>query len=203
MKKEEKTELTKEKIIKASMEEFGANGYAGATINSICNRHGISKGLLYHNFTGKDELYLLCVKQCFQSLITYLRSEITELTLPKYLELRFLYFKKNPICARIFFEALLQPPEALFGQIKSIKRDFESFNRQLYQKKLSEITLRKGLTEEEALEYCEIMQEMFNCYFSSPAYSMESFQTVITDHEKKLERMLDILLYGIVERNEK
>lgn len=50
------------------------------------------------------------------------------------------------------------------------------------------------------LEYYAIMQEMFNGYFSSPAYAGKDFKTVVADHEDKLAKMLDLMLYGIAER---
>ena len=62
MKKEEKTELTKSKIFAAAIQEFGTNGYATGSVNNIC-KTGINKGLVYHNFKDKDELYLECVKR--------------------------------------------------------------------------------------------------------------------------------------------
>ncbi|MBP8715827.1 MAG: TetR/AcrR family transcriptional regulator, partial [Lachnospiraceae bacterium] len=64
MKKELKTELTKEKIILAAIDEFGRNGYYGSSLNSICDT-GIAKGLLYHNFANKNAIYLACVQRCF------------------------------------------------------------------------------------------------------------------------------------------
>ena len=66
MKKEEKTELTKERILTAAMEEFGEKGYAAAALNNICAA-GIPKGLLYHNYENKDALYLACVKRSFSA----------------------------------------------------------------------------------------------------------------------------------------
>ena len=60
MKKEEKTEITKCKILAAAIQEFGANGYAAGSVNNIC-KTGINKGLIYHNYKDKDELYLVCV----------------------------------------------------------------------------------------------------------------------------------------------
>lgn len=202
MKKQEKTELTKEKILQAAMQEFGTNGYAGTGINIICSRHEISKGLLYHNFTGKDDLYLICVEKCFSEITAYLQEGLKQVNLQQYLELRFRYFTENPLCARVFFEALLQPPKELSDRIKEIKREFEQFNRRVYRTALSEMTLRPGVTGEEALEYYEVMQDMFNCYFSSPAYSGRSMQSVITEHESRLGKMLDFMLYGIAERSE-
>ncbi len=41
---------------------FIDKSYDTASVNSICETGQIPKGLLYHNFRGKDELYLLCVK---------------------------------------------------------------------------------------------------------------------------------------------
>ena len=43
MKKEEKTELTRKRILAAAMKEFGENGYQGASLNRICDI-GIPKG---------------------------------------------------------------------------------------------------------------------------------------------------------------
>lgn len=59
--------------------------------------------------------------------------------------------------------------------------------------------LRREVTEAEALEYYAIMQEMFNGDFSSPP-SGKDFKTVVADHEDKLAKMLDLMLYGIAER---
>lgn len=61
MKQAERAELTRQKIIRAAMKEFGANGYRGGTIGNIC-KTGINKGLIYHYFSSKDDLYLECVK---------------------------------------------------------------------------------------------------------------------------------------------
>lgn len=32
----------------------------------ICGNHGISKGMMYHYYSNKDELFLLCVERTFQ-----------------------------------------------------------------------------------------------------------------------------------------
>ena len=75
MRKETKTERTKERILAAAMDEFGSKGYAASSLNNICNA-GISKGLLYHNFKSKDDLFLACVRRCFNTLSEYLKEII-------------------------------------------------------------------------------------------------------------------------------
>ena len=61
MRKEEKTRRTYERIMAAAMEEFGTKSYDNASITTLCNENQISKGLVYHNFKNKDELYLSSV----------------------------------------------------------------------------------------------------------------------------------------------
>ena len=73
MKKEAKTEITKERIMTAAMREFGEKGYFAASLNNICGT-GIPKGLLYHNFKNKDALYLACVEKSFSALTAYLKN---------------------------------------------------------------------------------------------------------------------------------
>ena len=190
MKKEEKTGLTKERILLAAMEEFGEKGYAAASLNNICAA-GIPKGLLYHNYENKDALYLACVKQSFSILMNCLQEKGGDGGLQEYME------------ARLFFETLLQPPAALSEQITELKKEFDEWNRSLYRRLLSGITLRKGVTQEAAMEYFTLMQSMFNGYFSSPACSGMPFTDIVKAHETKLSVFLDYMLYGMAERGEK
>ena len=74
MKQEERTRITYEKILAGAIKEFGTKSYENASLNTICNENHIAKGLLYHNFKNKDDLYLQCVKICFHELVEYLRS---------------------------------------------------------------------------------------------------------------------------------
>lgn len=201
MQKERKTELTKAKIIKAAMDEFGLNGYAASSLNHICNT-GIPKGLLYHNFTGKDDLYLACVSQCFHTLTEYLKASDIGADLHQYAEARLSFFREHENEARIFFESLLQPPEALKMDIAKSRAEFDAFNQEKYEEILDEIMLRPGITKADSILYLKLLQEMFNGYFSSPAVSGLSFKDTLTMHEEGLSKMFDFILYGIAERGE-
>ncbi len=51
----------RDRIINASLEEFSKHGYRKASTNKIVDKAGISKGLLYHYFGNKENLYeVLC-----------------------------------------------------------------------------------------------------------------------------------------------
>ena len=147
--------------------------------------------------------YLACVSRCFDGVTAYLQGQDFGTDLQRYMECRFRYFLKFPRYAGIFFEAMLQPPTGLKAEIKKRKENFDRYNRCIYRNALAEMTLRKDITEKDALEYYEIMQEMFNGYFSSPAYSGKDFQALGSEHENRLSKILDFMLYGIAERGAK
>lgn len=201
MKKEEKTELTKKKILAAALQEFGTNGYRGASLNAICES-GIPKGLLYHNFKNKDALYLACVELCFQALTNCLKEADIGADLEKYMRVRMQFFEEHRPEARIFFDAVLQPPEKLYAQICELKRDFDEVNRELYQKILNSIQLRDGVTYEEAMDYFTMLQNMFNSSFSSRNRDNSSLSDKMEIHERDLTKLLDFMLYGIARRKE-
>ena len=71
MKQEEKTKRTRERILEAALTEFGTKRYEAASISSICSKNHLSKGLLYHNFGSKDELYLYCVRYVYDRTLEY------------------------------------------------------------------------------------------------------------------------------------
>ena len=151
------------------MEEFGVNGYAGGTINNICKK-GINKGLIYHNFKDKDELYLVCLENSCKKLVSMVEESGCVSDQLQYMKLRMLFFTEYPNEAHIFFEAILQPQEKLRNRINQILEPFEEINEKIYRQVVSGISLRDGITQEDAIDYFRQMQRMFNGYFSSSAY---------------------------------
>lgn len=197
MKQSERTKLTVEKIILAATQEFGTHGFEASSLNNICSAHYIPKGLVYHNFKDKNALYLACVSRCLCAVTQCLQTQKTADDLETYMHLRYNFFVENPLYARLFFEAVLQPPASLKEKIKEERKEFDALNREIYRSALQKLTLRSGVTVEQALTYFEIMQEMFNGYFSSSAYAGADFSAVVAEHEKMLHKMLDLMLYGI------
>lgn len=198
MKRSEKTALTLSKIMEAAIIEFGANGYVGGSVNNIC-KSGINKGLIYHNFKGKDELYLKCLEKSCEMLINQIEKNNCSSNLLRYMSVRMSFFKKYPNEAHIFFESILQPQEHLWNEIQEILQPFEKINETVYHSIVSTVKLRDGITEKEAIEYFKQMQRMFNGYFSNFAYRHMSLDELFNEHETSLPKLLDFMLYGIAE----
>lgn len=77
MKRDEKTQIMRRKIMDSALAEFSRQGYGASSINTICTAQNISKGIVYHYFKTKDVLYLACVEECFQQLTEYLQTNIS------------------------------------------------------------------------------------------------------------------------------
>jgi AcrR family transcriptional regulator len=51
------SESTKQALVDSAMELFTKNGYAGTSLDAIVKRARVTKGALYHHFSGKQALF--------------------------------------------------------------------------------------------------------------------------------------------------
>jgi TetR/AcrR family transcriptional regulator len=201
MKKEEKTKITREKILNAAMNEFGSRGYYAASINTICEA-GINKGLIYHNFKTKDDLYLACIKRTFDDLTASVREEIRQDSSPGYAEARLHFFRTHEMEARLFMEALVWPPKELAAEIRALRSEIDALNQEEFRKILSTCTLRRGVSEEDAFEWFRTMQYAYTASFQMQTTPGEPYDRLIETHEKGAVRFLDRMMFGIAEKKE-
>ncbi|MGN0469022.1 MAG: TetR/AcrR family transcriptional regulator [Acutalibacteraceae bacterium] len=201
MKKDLKTEITKEKILKAATEEFALYGFDGATVNQICKKHGISKGLVYHNFKSKEDLYLRCIQNAADEFVSYMSRYEFGTDFKFYMSERYKFFEAHPDYSRLIFAVVLTDNNEFSEKIKNVKRRFDEFNESVYLCAINNIKLRKGVSKKDALEYYSLLQDMLNGYLSGERSSKINFDFIFHNHEKNLERILDFVLYGIAEQN--
>lgn len=62
-------------IINAALKEFGANSFDKASTNNIVKNAGVSKGLLYHYFKSKKELYDYLTDFIYQTIGDEIREK--------------------------------------------------------------------------------------------------------------------------------
>ncbi|HYG41596.1 MAG TPA: TetR/AcrR family transcriptional regulator [Bordetella sp.] len=61
-------QLTKERILNVAFKEFAARGYDGARIDAIVARCKISKNLIYHYFSSKEDLFLQVMERAYGAM---------------------------------------------------------------------------------------------------------------------------------------
>lgn len=205
MRREEKNEQTRGRILESAFAEFAEHGYEAGSVNTICQRGGLSKGIIYHYFASKDGLYLACVEKCFQDLtddlaehLEKIRLHTPERLLSAYFDLRMAYFRDHRDAARIFCGAVMTPPDQLREEIARRKGVLDGFNETILREILRDRRLRSDLTEEELLRTFHLFQDLL----SAGVRNMDGGAGEPERYEEACRSALNIFLYGIIERSE-
>ncbi len=195
MTNEERIINSKNKIFDAALREFSSKGYSGSSINNI-TKAGIPKGLLYHIYKNKDEVYLACVGRCYQELITYLDALKSEADLEEYMAVRQKFFSEHKEMGKVIYETFNPVSPSVDEQIQEIKKPYDEFNRSYFRKLLENLSLREGVAIELAEKYFSLVQVAMNTYF------LQESEDSLQQHEEVLPGILDLILFGIAKENE-
>lgn len=207
MKREEKNILSRQRILDAAMTEFSRNGYDAASTNTICSEYGISKGIIYHYFKDRDELYLLCVKRCFDLITEYLSETArlmngsAEKRLQSYFDARLCFFSENRECLGIFIDAVFSPPKGLVPEIAKRRREFDKLNISVLTSLLESEPLCSGMSVETVVRDFSMYMDYFNLNYKTAMFFEQSSSALLHEHEERCHRQLHILLYGVLNRD--
>lgn len=204
MKREEKNALSKQRILTAAMQEFALKGYDNASLNTVCSENGISKGIIYHYFKDKDELYLLCLYECFSALCEYLTEVRSTLNgnvkecLDQYFDARLNFFINHTHYWGLFCDASLNPPSHLITEIKEVRSDFDALNISILTQLLQGSVLKPEVTMADIIDDFKDAIDFFNARFKLLLTESDSLEDAINQHEKKCHRQLNSLLFGVM-----
>ena len=204
MKREEKNQQTRRRIMDSALAEFSAQGYGGSSINTICAAQDISKGIVYHYFETKDALFLACVEECFHRLTDYIQANLSpeglspEARLRDYFVLRSSFFRQAPAYQRIFCDAVIAPPAHLQGKIQARKKDFDALNLKILEDILTPLSLRPDISKADVIETFRQFQDFVNIRSQMTDPDGKVFEA----REESCHRALNILLYGVIMREE-
>ena len=203
MKRAKQNELMIQKILNNAIEEFNSYDYESASLNRICKKGQISKGIIYHYFKDKDDLYLKCVQICFETLIEYYNQknfnclDLSEAVIG-YMQIRAQFFEEHTEFRGLFFNVLLRTPSHLQHEVNNLKKELDTINLSFLKNQLSKITLKDSISVDGAVKFLDIQINSFNEYFQKAAEENENFHSVIEKHEDMIVEWLNIILYGIV-----
>lgn len=199
--REEKNAATREKVMKSAVSEFAAHGFEGASMNRVSSGGGISKGIIYHYFDSKRELYLSCVKRCFMEMTEYINkalSERHENPLDTYFDARVEFFGSNPEMADIFCEAVFTPPEGLSKEISSLKKPLDELNARIFDMIADEHEIRGDIDRSDAVSVFRVVQNYINGSFRENGEKPSEER--IREHERECRTAVSVFLYGIIAR---
>ena len=97
MKQEQKSFITKTKILNAAIQLFTEKGYNETTMQDILLQSGLSKGAVYHHFRSKNKILEYAMDSELQNVTAYLKalSESKELSATEKLDILTDFFLSN------------------------------------------------------------------------------------------------------------
>ncbi len=205
MTQKERQERSREQIYRAALEEFGTHSYDAVTMERICAGHGISKGMMYHYYSGKEELFLLCAGRVFDGLTARIRQDLRELpprdvlnNIKDYFMIREYYFELHPLEKAVFETAMLHAPAELRAQIRELRAPLRELNREFLDEQIARMPLRPGLSRREVMHYLECVEHqlggLMRSYQEGEAVDLHTMLT-------SAERLLDLLLFGVLRQD--
>lgn len=163
MKVKDPTSETAIKLIQSATELFNDFGYTGTSINDIAKKSKLSKGILYHYFQSKDDVYLFCLSECINNFVDFMERNISKISLSKetmirVVELRFVFFDENPQYKNLFHNIISGKPTHLSKEISEIRQVLTENNISWIKLILTEINLGKDVLESDVSLFISILQ---------------------------------------------
>lgn len=198
MKQEEKNRKSREHILACAFAEFAAQGYAGASVNAICARGSISKGLLYHYYADRDALYLACVERCFDDLTAALSAVLNAQTVTpeQYFDARLRYFSEHPQHQRLFCDAVVNAPQHLHASIAACRASFDALNETMLTAILEKETLAEGIGIPDAIRQLRVFEDCVSTYLKSAGEE----EHLAAQHSQLCQQTFHTMLYGLIAR---
>jgi TetR/AcrR family transcriptional regulator len=209
---EKQPQEKKDLIIKVAIEEFVKNGYEKTSTDIITRRAGISKGILFHYFKSKKNLYLY--------LVNYVKDLLTEKTMKALSEIQsddfFERIKKIVLAkqkvtaeylqeAQFIMDAFINPPAAVKKEMEEIiKKHYETYQEDfllehVYIKDLIQTEkLREDISVDTVIRMTMfIVEQLTNKYLT--LYKNKQFDFIHNPESliKELNDYLKIVKYGI------
>lgn len=159
MKREESNQITRDKILKAAIQEFGEKDYWVASTNTMCKNCNISKGIIFHHFKSKDELFLKCVEVTLKTLNTYIKTNYVKVednieeSVNNYFEVRRKFLIEYPTYGKIFNGATIKPPDHLKKEIQDLMVSLKQLNIKILTDLLKSESVKYDLTEEQVSQF--------------------------------------------------
>ncbi len=207
MTQKERQERSRKEIFQAAVEEFGKEGYEKVTMECICSNHAISKGMMYHYYSGKDQLFLLCVQKTFEELKSHIEKNIEELSnqstfdaIKNYFLIREHFFALNPQYKLIFENAVIYPPKHLSGQIQELHRPIMEMNWHFLENVVARMSLRPDLNPEKVTRYLQSIEPVLRSIIDR--YQNEKTSQDLHTMLKDVQEILNMALFGVLKQPE-
>ncbi|MGB3512583.1 MAG: TetR/AcrR family transcriptional regulator [Microcoleaceae cyanobacterium] len=198
-------EATKAEILDAAEEEFAKYGLAGAKIDAIAARTGVTKAMIYYYFKSKEALY----QEVFERLVGELHQMIqqshldglpAEIALEMVIRSAIAYEASHPYRGRLWFHEAIQN-QGKYGKLSGWQESFV-FLMDILERGIAEGSFRQldpFLTTINILGVCVFyFDAQENLNYLKPERQLLSQEMI----EKQTQEAIDLVLGGVLLRSE-
>lgn len=195
----------KEKILEASIQEFSEHGFDKANTDRICRRAEVSKGLIFHYFGSKENLFMAAMDKCVDDVV----EEFNDLAFPdgdfvqillKMIEVKYNFFSNHPMHYKLLMKGFYNSPAKLrdrlaqrYAQVKQIGID-------------TMVDIIKGLPVKKNVETKDIVSVISGItavveskYIPAFADGSKSFEEYYLEVKDEYMNLMNIVMYGMLE----
>jgi|AGTN01.3.fsa_nt_gi Transcriptional regulator len=169
------------KILQASLAEFAEHGYSGASTNRIVQAAGISKGLLFHYFGSKKELFLYVLDHTISHLMRKMARNSASLsgdffeTMGQYALIKMQIGVEEPQMYHMLYDVYVNLPAEIKADLTERYGQILSGQRKAFVLTMDASRLRDGVTAEAA---ATLITDFLDGYYQR---SIEHYKTMTPD----------------------
>ncbi|MBN2651730.1 MAG: TetR/AcrR family transcriptional regulator [Spirochaetales bacterium] len=191
------------KIINSALEEFSKKGFAQGNTNEICKNAGISKGLLFHYFGNKKNLYLYLVdittKEMYKRMMEYMpKSQLDMFDL--IVEISMIKLRIGLEMAegyKLIYEAYINTPKEIESEIDMHMKEAFAAQRETFDKLVDDSKFKPEISKKRAIDI------IFSCSKGMYDQYIEYYKTITPEEalaniEEVKEDMLET--FGILKK---
>lgn len=189
----------KEKILQVALQEFAQNGYKAASTNVICKKAEVSKGLLYHYYNSKENLYIYSIKHAIDKFKENINISINSSKnkgidyVTEYFNAKFKYFRENPLYSKIIVNSLLNDE---VEEAKKLSNEFQEYNNSLIYEVIKKVNINPKFDKDKAFELIVMIGEKLEEKHMKDIENKDK-DTAVEEFREDHKIMLEMVFEGI------
>lgn len=198
----------RDKILEASLDEFAECGYDKASTDKISAKAGVSKGLIFHYFGSKDNLYFIIINKCIDDIfnefnkIKFNDSDFISM-LTQINKMKYDFFIKNPMHYQIIVNGFYNSPKKLQKKLEQRYSELKQIGLNIIVDMIKDLPIKENISVDDILtvlaSITNLIENKYLSYFIKGIYQYEEVYNSAVDEYMKL---INIVLYGILDQNQ-
>lgn len=197
-------ETKKDKILKASLEEFAAHGFDKASTDNISKAAGVSKGLIFHYYGNKENLYITTINMCIDDIfeefnnVNYDEFDFID-ALVNMMELKYNFYLKNPMHYKLLINSFFNPSKKLQKKLEDRYAELKKIGVSIIVDMINKLPLKKDI---ETIDIITIIVSITNVveskYLSYLTDDNDGFEKFYDSAKNEYIRLINIVLNGVI-----